>query len=112
MTSWSLKCPLVCSYRLGTPGGNWPTDTRALASIKLWYSSQPGSRTPASSIEYSTRTAAKSNSARMFFDVYGSSFASGRVLDIGAQDVNGSLREVCPPQFSYVGVDFLSLIHI
>ena len=46
--------------------------------------------------------------ARMFFDVYGSSFASGRVLDIGAQDVNGSLREVCPPQFSYVGVDFVA----
>lgn len=46
--------------------------------------------------------------ARMFFDVYGASFASGQVLDIGAQDVNGSLRDVCPAQLRYVGVDFVA----
>ena len=28
------------------------------------------------------------------------------VLDIGAQDVNGSLKSVCPPSLEYVGVDF------
>jgi SAM-dependent methyltransferase len=29
-------------------------------------------------------------------------------VDIGAQDVNGSLRAVCPPHFSYLGVDFVA----
>lgn len=46
--------------------------------------------------------------ARMFFDAYGSALASARVVDIGAQDVNGSLREACPPRFEYVGVDFVA----
>lgn len=46
--------------------------------------------------------------AKMFFDVYGASFASGLVADIGAQDLNGSLRAVCPAQFTYVGVDFVA----
>jgi len=30
-----------------------------------------------------------------------------RVIDIGSQDVNGSLRQTCPEDFSYVGVDFV-----
>jgi SAM-dependent methyltransferase len=46
--------------------------------------------------------------ARMFFDVYGASFASAQVADIGAQDVNGSLRDVCPSRFTYIGVDFVA----
>ena len=37
---------------------------------------------------------------RMFFDVYGARMATGTVVDIGAQDVNGSLREVCPPHLA------------
>jgi SAM-dependent methyltransferase len=45
---------------------------------------------------------------RMFFDVYGARMATGTVVDIGAQDVNGSLREVCPPHLAYVGVDFVA----
>lgn len=47
------------------------------------------------------------NNGRCFFQAYGSSFADGaRVLDIGAYDVNGSLRAVTPPTWEYVGVDF------
>lgn len=30
-----------------------------------------------------------------------------KVVDIGAQNVNGSLREVCPPGCEYIGVDFI-----
>ena len=30
-----------------------------------------------------------------------------RAVDIGSQDVNGSLRQVCPPGVEYVGVDFV-----
>ena len=45
--------------------------------------------------------------AKMFFDRYGTPFSAGTVLDIGAQDVNGSIRNVCPAQFTYTGVDFV-----
>jgi SAM-dependent methyltransferase len=45
---------------------------------------------------------------RLFFEVYGKSLPAGRVVDIGAQDVNGSLRELCPPQLAYTGVDFVA----
>jgi SAM-dependent methyltransferase len=44
-----------------------------------------------------------------FFDCYANSFASTpnvRVVEIGSQDVNGSLRSVCPKQYQYIGVDF------
>ncbi|MDP2073516.1 methyltransferase domain-containing protein [Hydrogenophaga sp.] len=46
-----------------------------------------------------------------FFQCYGKNLgqaASVRVIDIGAQDVNGSLRQVCPPAFEYLGVDFVA----
>jgi SAM-dependent methyltransferase len=46
-----------------------------------------------------------------FFKCYGAALMSTptpRVIDIGAQDVNGSLRQVVPPEFAYVGVDFVS----
>jgi SAM-dependent methyltransferase len=33
---------------------------------------------------------------------------STRLADIGSQDVNGSIREVCPPGIEYVGVDFVA----
>ena len=45
---------------------------------------------------------------RLFFEVYGKSLSAGRVVDIGAQDVNGSLRQFCPPQLAYTGVDFVA----
>jgi SAM-dependent methyltransferase len=47
-------------------------------------------------------------SGRGFIETYFP--APGReltVIDIGAQDVNGSLREVCRPPLRYVGVDFV-----
>lgn len=49
------------------------------------------------------------DNGKIFFDTYSSSFISDintTVVEIGSQDVNGSLRQVCPPSFSYVGVDF------
>lgn len=30
------------------------------------------------------------------------------VLDVGSQDVNGSLKSVCPPSLEYTGVDFVA----
>ncbi len=44
---------------------------------------------------------------QLFFDTYASRLAQGVVVDIGAQDVNGSLRTVCPPQLQFIGVDFV-----
>ena len=44
--------------------------------------------------------------ARRFFDTYAKHKESGLVIDIGSQDVNGSLRSVCPERFEYVGLDF------
>lgn len=47
--------------------------------------------------------------ADRFFKVYAPYKQTGaaRVVDIGSQDVNGSIREVCPPGIAYVGVDFV-----
>lgn len=44
---------------------------------------------------------------KRFFDTYVEPSASTLIVDIGAQDVNGSLREVAPPECRYVGVDFV-----
>ena len=44
-----------------------------------------------------------------FFSTYSKFFTDSKkvtVVDIGAQDVNGSLRETCPLTFKYIGVDF------
>lgn len=43
---------------------------------------------------------------QQFFEVYGAMFAEPRILDVGAYDVNGSLRTVAPKAGSYLGVDF------
>lgn len=45
--------------------------------------------------------------AKRFFDSYAGNLRSATVLDIGAQDVNGSLKDVCPAQLKYIGVDFV-----
>lgn len=48
---------------------------------------------------------------RMFFKAYGPALASNgpvRVVDIGAQDINGSLKTIVPAGFEYVGVDFVA----
>ena len=42
---------------------------------------------------------------KKFFDTYCKGF-SGLVVDIGSQNVNGSLKDVCPAEAEYIGVDF------
>jgi len=44
----------------------------------------------------------------LFFKSYSTQVPSAIVVDIGAQDVNGSLRYVCPPNCKYIGVDFIN----
>ncbi len=50
-------------------------------------------------------TTAMSN-GKLFFDTYVAPLGDVSVVDIGSQDVNGSLRDVCPANARYVGVDF------
>ena len=48
--------------------------------------------------------------AKQFFDCYGPSIQRGnsiKVIEIGSQDVNGSLKDTCPSEFDYIGVDFV-----
>lgn len=45
---------------------------------------------------------------RRFFETYVDREKKWRVIEIGSQDVNGSLRSVCPPNVEYVGVDFVA----
>jgi SAM-dependent methyltransferase len=42
---------------------------------------------------------------KLFFDTYISTLSNVKVVDIGAQDVNGSLRSVITPNVQYIGVD-------
>lgn len=49
------------------------------------------------------------SNCRSFFDTYAEFFLKNvktKVVEIGSQNVNGSLREICPKNFEYVGVDF------
>jgi len=49
------------------------------------------------------------NNCKSFFDTYSKCFTQSKetkVVEIGSQDVNGSLRSVTPSEFEYVGVDF------
>lgn len=46
--------------------------------------------------------------AKSFFDTYANELTSPLVIDIGAQDVNGSLRSVAPDNVRYLGVDFIN----
>jgi SAM-dependent methyltransferase len=45
---------------------------------------------------------------RLFFETYVAGRPAPTVVEIGSQDVNGSLRDVCPPGGSYVGLDFVA----
>jgi SAM-dependent methyltransferase len=45
--------------------------------------------------------------AKAFFDVYAPHVKQPLVVDIGAQDVNGSLKSVAPNYVEYIGVDFV-----
>ncbi|OGR23542.1 MAG: methyltransferase type 11 [Desulfuromonadales bacterium GWD2_54_10] len=40
-----------------------------------------------------------------FFDAYVARLGSVNIIDVGAQDVNGSLRQICPSNASYLGLD-------
>jgi SAM-dependent methyltransferase len=44
--------------------------------------------------------------AQLFFDTYALPADRPRVLDVGSQDVNGSLRQVAPANAEYIGADF------
>lgn len=49
------------------------------------------------------------NNCKSFFENYSQYFEINtdvKVVEIGSQDVNGSLRQVCPQDFQYIGVDF------
>ena len=46
--------------------------------------------------------------AKTFFDVYASGLTNATVVDIGAQNVNGSIKDVTPVHLKYVGVDFVA----
>ena len=46
---------------------------------------------------------------KSFFDTYSTAFetlSKVKVIEIGSQDVNGGLRQVCPKEFDFVGLDF------
>lgn len=43
---------------------------------------------------------------RLFFELYGSG-AIRTVVELGSQDVNGSLRDHCPPNVHYIGLDVM-----
>jgi SAM-dependent methyltransferase len=42
--------------------------------------------------------------AAEFFRLHG--HGSGTIVEIGSQDVNGSIREVAPATYNYIGLDF------
>lgn len=42
---------------------------------------------------------------KLFFETYTKHLKKGTVIDIGAQDFNGSLKLVCPEHLTYIGVD-------
>ena len=42
-----------------------------------------------------------------FFNIYLNNAKDLTIIDIGSQDVNGSLRSVAPPNCKYIGVDFV-----
>lgn len=44
---------------------------------------------------------------KVFFDTYLQGKTGLKIADIGAQDVNGSLRSVAPANHEYIGVDFV-----
>ena len=47
-----------------------------------------------------------------FFDTYGKHKDGGLVVDIGSQNVNGSLKDAMPKRFDYVGVDYAAAIGV
>jgi SAM-dependent methyltransferase len=54
------------------------------------------------------------DNGRSFFSCYSKIFddALVTVVEIGSQDVNGTLKDVCPERFKYIGVDFISAANV
>ncbi len=48
------------------------------------------------------------NHGQLFFDTYLGASSTRTILDIGAQNVNGSLRQCAPAGSRYIGVDFVA----
>ena len=48
------------------------------------------------------------DNGRLFFDCYLGVKANKTVVDIGAQNVNGTLKELVPASNRYVGIDFVA----
>lgn len=46
------------------------------------------------------------SNGKLFFDTYVAPLGAVRVVEVGSQDVNGSLRQVAPPDVRYLGIDF------
>lgn len=46
------------------------------------------------------------SNGKFFFDSYVSRLGKVKLVEVGSQDVNGSLRDVCPPDVEYIGLDF------
>jgi len=44
---------------------------------------------------------------KRFFDTYAKNRSNLIIVDVGSQDVNGSLRSVAPPNNEYIGLDFV-----
>lgn len=44
---------------------------------------------------------------KKFFETYTKNKTGLKIIDVGAQDVNGSLRSVAPPNNQYIGIDFV-----
>ena len=44
---------------------------------------------------------------KMFFETYTKNKTGLKIIDVGAQDVNGSLKSVAPPNNQYIGIDFI-----
>jgi glycosyltransferase involved in cell wall biosynthesis/SAM-dependent methyltransferase len=48
------------------------------------------------------------NFGKLFYQTYCANLQGAVVYDVGAQNVNGSLRDVLPPHLGYVGIDFVA----
>lgn len=44
---------------------------------------------------------------KIFFEAYCNKLNGATVVDLGSQNVNGSLKDVCPSNLKYIGVDFV-----
>jgi SAM-dependent methyltransferase len=47
------------------------------------------------------------NTGKLFFETYLPYLKNPTVIDLGSQNVNGTLKDVCLPNIKYIGVDFV-----